>query len=142
VSSPVVLWQRFLTMKSLQLHALKSSPHRLAYRTDSVAPIVLKVNSSARTTQKCPVSNSTSIGAPRFVAAGKCLPSRCLETGLVYLPISRSSHSKGPICYNINIKIELLLQRKHRVSITNTNQLTLFREIIAEYFANQRFSNS
>jgi hypothetical protein len=32
---------------------------------------------------------------------GTCLLSRCLETGLVYLLISRSLHSNGSICYNI-----------------------------------------
>jgi hypothetical protein len=46
------------------------------------------------------VSSSTSIAACVFVAAGKCLPSRCLETVLVYLLISWSLHSNGSTCYN------------------------------------------
>jgi hypothetical protein len=61
----------------------------------------LQDNSSARTTQKHAVSNSTSIVARRFIAAGTCLSSRCLETSLVYLLISRSLHSNGSAHYNI-----------------------------------------
>jgi hypothetical protein len=35
---------------------------------------------------------------------GTCLPSRCLETVLVYLPISRSSHSNGSTPYDMYLK--------------------------------------
>jgi hypothetical protein len=42
VSSPAVPWQRLLTVEILQIHALKSSLHRLQYRTDLVAPIFSK----------------------------------------------------------------------------------------------------
>jgi hypothetical protein len=45
VSSPTVPWQRLLTVEILQLHALRSSLHRLPYRTNStalVAPVVFK----------------------------------------------------------------------------------------------------
>jgi hypothetical protein len=40
-----------------------------------------------------------------FVAAGTCLPSRCLETVAVYLPMLRMLRSNG--CTRYNIKAEL-----------------------------------
>jgi hypothetical protein len=43
VSPPVVPWQRLLTGKILQLHALKSSLHRLPYRTDLVVPNIFLI---------------------------------------------------------------------------------------------------
>jgi hypothetical protein len=46
------------------------------------------------------VSKSTSIVSHRFVAAGTCLPCRCLEAALVYLFISRSLHSNSSTRYN------------------------------------------
>jgi hypothetical protein len=49
-----------------------------------------------------PFSKSTYIVASRFVAVGTCLQGRCLETSLIYLPISRSSHSNGSTRYNVN----------------------------------------
>jgi hypothetical protein len=39
VSSPAVPWQRLLIVEIFQLHMLKSSLHKLPYRTDLVAPI-------------------------------------------------------------------------------------------------------
>jgi hypothetical protein len=50
------------------------------------------------------VCSSTSIVACVPVAAGRCLPSRCLETALVYLRISRSLHSNGPARYNTDLE--------------------------------------
>jgi hypothetical protein len=47
------------------------------------------------------VSSSTSIVASGSFAAGMCLPRRCLETALLYLPIWRSLHSNGSTRYNI-----------------------------------------
>jgi hypothetical protein len=41
--SPAIPWQRLLTVEILQLHALKSSLHRLSYRTELVDPIVFKI---------------------------------------------------------------------------------------------------
>jgi hypothetical protein len=61
-------------------------------------PSCLQGNSSARTTWKHPVS---CIVVRRFIVAGTCLPSRCLETALVYSPISRSSHGNGCTRYNV-----------------------------------------
>jgi hypothetical protein len=61
----------------------------------------LQDNSSARTTQKHPVSNCTCIVAHRFIPAGTCLLSHCLEMSLVYLPISPLSHSNGSPRYNM-----------------------------------------
>jgi hypothetical protein len=43
---------------------------------------------SARTTQKSPFLSCCTIVAFMSVAAGTCLPSRCLETASVYLPVS------------------------------------------------------
>jgi hypothetical protein len=43
VSSLAVPWQRFLTVEILQLHALRSSLHKLPYIIDLAAPIVFKV---------------------------------------------------------------------------------------------------
>jgi hypothetical protein len=48
-----------------------------------------------------PVSNSVSVAARQFVAVGTSLPSRYLETGLIYLPLLRSSHNNGSTHYNI-----------------------------------------
>jgi hypothetical protein len=44
VSSLAVSWQRLLTVEILQLHTLKFSLHRLPYRTDFFAPIMLLIN--------------------------------------------------------------------------------------------------
>jgi hypothetical protein len=73
----------------------------------------LQYNSSARTTWKHPVSNSTSIVARRYVYAGTCLPSSFPETALVYLPISRSLHSNGFTRYNSIILAVLLIGSIH-----------------------------
>jgi hypothetical protein len=84
-------------------HVLSSQPslHNSLKRLS--CPNCLQDNSSERTTQKHPVSNSTSIVARRFIAAGTCLTVyRYLETYLVYSPISRSSHSNGTTRYNMN----------------------------------------
>jgi hypothetical protein len=43
VSSPVIPWQRLLTLEILKLHELKSFLHRLKYKTDLVAPVVFKI---------------------------------------------------------------------------------------------------
>jgi hypothetical protein len=43
MSLPAVPWRRLLTVEILQRHALKSSLHRLPYRTLSVAPFVFKI---------------------------------------------------------------------------------------------------
>jgi hypothetical protein len=64
-------------------------------------PSFLPYSSSSRISYKHPVSNSTCIVARRFCAARKCLPSRCLETALVYPRISRSSYSKGSTRYTV-----------------------------------------
>jgi hypothetical protein len=69
--------------------------------SDLLAPVVFKITPRHGPRRNIPVSNSTPIVARRFVAAGTCLRSRCLETGLVYLPISWSSHSNGCIYYKI-----------------------------------------
>jgi hypothetical protein len=81
-------------------------------------PSCLQDNSSARTRQKHPVSNSTSIVARRFVAAGTCLSSRCLETGLVYLSVSLSSHSNGsPLYYILVFRIEIIFLKVKSILI-------------------------
>jgi hypothetical protein len=38
-----------------------------------------------------------------LLATGTCLPSLCLETGLVYLPILRSSHGNVSTCYSMYV---------------------------------------
>jgi hypothetical protein len=43
VSSPAIPLQRLLTVKILQLHALKSSLHRFPNTTDLVTPVFLKI---------------------------------------------------------------------------------------------------
>jgi hypothetical protein len=47
-------------------------------------------NSSAWTTAENPISNNTSIVACVSVAAGMCLPSRCLETNVVSEPFANN----------------------------------------------------
>jgi hypothetical protein len=64
--------------------------------------------------QENTVSNSTCIVARRFVAAGRRLPSRCLETTVVYLLISWSLHSNASTRYNISFQRRIISQaRKH-----------------------------
>jgi hypothetical protein len=101
VFSPAVPWQRLLTVEILQLHELKSCLHRLPYRNDLVDTIVFKITPWHGPRRNIPVSNNTSTAARGFVAAGTCLPNRCLETALVYSPISRSRHSNGSTRYSI-----------------------------------------
>jgi hypothetical protein len=90
VSSPAVPWQRLLTVEILQLHALKSSLHRLPYGTHSVSLIIFKIYPRNGLNRKHLISKSTSIVAHRFIAGGTCLLNCCLETSLIYLSISRS----------------------------------------------------
>jgi hypothetical protein len=47
-----------------------------------------------------------------------CLPIRCLETSVVYSPISQSLHSNSFICYNI--KINRLSSTGHATSVENS----------------------
>jgi hypothetical protein len=49
-----------------------------------------------------------SIVACTFVAAGTCLPIRCLETAVVYSPILQSLHSNGCTGYNQHTVDELV----------------------------------
>jgi hypothetical protein len=50
VSSPDVSWKRILTVEILQLHALKSSLHRLPYRTACSTKLKVKVRDTLRLT--------------------------------------------------------------------------------------------
>jgi hypothetical protein len=52
VYSPVVSWQRLLTVEILQLHALRSYLHSLPYSTQLGRPSRLQENHSAWPTQK------------------------------------------------------------------------------------------
>jgi hypothetical protein len=52
-----------------------------------------------------------------------CLPSRCLETALVYSPISQSSHSNGSTPYNIilcytqfNVATEIVVKEARNIN--------------------------
>jgi hypothetical protein len=83
VSSPAVPWQRLLIMEILQLPALRSSLHSFPCRTQlstEIVPTVLLITSRHGSHRK----HSPSIVACVLVAAGTCLPSRCLETVAVY----------------------------------------------------------
>jgi hypothetical protein len=96
VSSPAVHWQRLLTVEIL--HALKSSlnrgfhstaafPHRLHYRTDSVATIVFLITPLHGPSRKHRFQQYLCF-CMRAVVAGMCLPSRCLETNVVLEPFA------------------------------------------------------
>jgi hypothetical protein len=98
LSSPAVPWQRPLTVQILQLHELKSSLHRLPYRT-KLEPCPLFITSRHGPHRK----HTSSIVAFGSVAAGTCLSSRCPETALVYPPISWSLQSNGSTRHNIII---------------------------------------
>jgi hypothetical protein len=105
VSSPASPWQRLLTVEIFQLHALKSTVHRLPYRIQLGRSNWLPHNSSAPTEQKTPF-----IKVPLFFTSilwyGRVFfQSRYLETGLVFLPISTSSHSNGSTSYYIYIYV-------------------------------------
>jgi hypothetical protein len=101
VSSQALLWQRILTMEILQLPTLRSFLRRISFRTacqlfpqlnwfiissqpplqSSTAHITTKhkVSSSITTLHEPKTSpNNTPIVACVFIAAGTCLPSRCL----------------------------------------------------------------
>jgi hypothetical protein len=95
VSSPAVPWQRVLTMEILQLHAPRSSLHRLPYKTINW-PCPLVITSRQEPHRK----HSSFTVAFVFVAVGTCLSSRCPETALVYPLISRSLHINDSTCYN------------------------------------------
>jgi hypothetical protein len=93
----------------LQLHAFKSSPsggslpttcfpHRLPYRTDKVAPIIFLCADRVENT----VSNSTSIVAYVSIAAGTCLPSRCLGTNVVSEQLLAKSCFSGFVVLALN----------------------------------------
>jgi hypothetical protein len=97
VSSPAVPWQRFLIVEILRLHELKSSLHKLQYRPDWVAHIVFKITRRYGPRRNTPFPTVPLSLRVDIVAAGTCLPSRCLEKCLVYSRISRSSHSSGQI---------------------------------------------
>jgi hypothetical protein len=70
----------------------------------------LGYNTSARTTQKTSFLYCCTIVVLVSVATtGTCLPCRCLETALVYLPISRSLHSNVSTRYHMkNVSVNVL----------------------------------
>jgi hypothetical protein len=82
VSSAALLWQRLLTVEILQLRALKSSFHRISYRTDSVAPVLFLITPRHRPLKKT-VSNSTSVAAECLRRNGPGISrARCIATAL------------------------------------------------------------
>jgi hypothetical protein len=71
----------------------------------TILTLSLAYNISARTTYRTQLFHccSPNVALLRIwcLATRTCLPSRCLETALVYSPTSRSLHSNGCIRYNI-----------------------------------------
>jgi hypothetical protein len=78
-------------------HKFSSSPtdYQLSSKT------CLAYNSSTQNTHKTPFLCCCAIVAFVSVATGTCFPSHCLETALVYLPISRSLQRNCSTHYNI-----------------------------------------
>jgi hypothetical protein len=94
-----------LTVVIIKLHALKFSLYRLLYRTDLVAPIVLKITPGTdhvKTQLFHCCSPTVALLRICCLATGTCLLSRCSETALVYPPTSRSLYSNGSTRYSID----------------------------------------
>jgi hypothetical protein len=87
VSSPTVPWQQLLTVEIPQLHVLRFDLHSLVQNSVSnlVAPTVFKTTLRHGPYRK----HHSSIVACVFIAAGTYLASCCLETAVVYSPISQ-----------------------------------------------------
>jgi hypothetical protein len=64
------------------------------------APVVSVIASRHGLTEN-PAFNNTSIVACVFVSSGTCLVNRCLETAVVYPPITRTLHSNGSTHHNV-----------------------------------------
>jgi hypothetical protein len=77
VSSLVVTWQRFLTMPASRLK-FSLNGGSLQIILVSIVLLITPVHRPSKNT----FSNSTPIVACISVAAGTCLPSRCIETAL------------------------------------------------------------
>jgi hypothetical protein len=75
--------------------------HSLLYRTNSVAPVVFLITPLHGANIEHSFQHY-SIIACVSATAGTCLPSRCLDTALVYLLISRSLHTNSSTLYDIN----------------------------------------
>jgi hypothetical protein len=98
VSTPAVPWQRPCNSGGSSASLDQALSSQTPAQNSLGCPNCLQDNYHVESR----ISNSASIVAHRFVATGTCLPSRCLETSLLYSPISRSSHSNGCTRCNIN----------------------------------------
>jgi hypothetical protein len=73
ICSPIVSWQRLLTVEILQLHALRSYLHSLPCRTQLGRPRCLQDNYSARPTQKTqPLYCCRGVFTASFHSNGRC----------------------------------------------------------------------
>jgi hypothetical protein len=121
VSLPAVPLQRLLTVEFLQLHALKSSlnggPFKLPlFLTHSCTELTKFPKLSSlqpfRTYRvENTVCNSTSIVACVSVAAGTCLPSRCLEMNVVSRPFASNRCFSGSKILALNKYATIFLTR-------------------------------
>jgi hypothetical protein len=95
VSSPAIPWQRLLTVEIIQLHALRTSLHRLPYRTErTLSPQLSSLKLLVTDLVETLVSNSTFILARRFLAVGTCLPSRFSIVTAIHATIHTPGYSK------------------------------------------------
>jgi hypothetical protein len=65
---------------------------------------LVTASNSGDTSASAPTSLLSGECAATELSKGRCLPSRCLETGLVYSLISHSFHSNDSTCHNIHGK--------------------------------------
>jgi hypothetical protein len=111
------LWREWYKVERFELlDCLYHEPHR-EHRFHCYNPKLLRLLKSGRWIKSetpvilCVIHHrqnpieSTSIVACVFVAAGTCLPSRCLETALVYMPTSQSLHSSSYARYNVLVSV-------------------------------------
>jgi hypothetical protein len=106
---------------------------RLQYRTDLVVPIFFLIT-PRHGPRRRPRSSSTSIVACFSIAAGKCLPSHCLET-LWYICLSRSRcivTAVHPTIYSISYSVFLsyILSTVYLCLRHLLNRLPYVREIL------------
>jgi hypothetical protein len=111
-----------------------SLPPCSSHRTDWVAPIVFKITPMHVRHRKHSSSNVAFVS----VAAGTCLPRRCLETGLVYPPVSRSLPSIGPTRYNILRECSIII----RTVVINDFGVSTHAKLYFHYPENHLFSRT
>jgi hypothetical protein len=119
VPSPAVPWQRLLTMEILQLHALMSYLHSLPYRT-IYDKWLLRLATTSHQTPSLPFTGFMWLGRPSCLQDNssapttqktqplyccRCVPRRCITTGVDSLFVSRSWTINGSMRHRMYINV-------------------------------------